>query len=161
MFFKPNFKYNPRIFIDKGWKIMVTQKLPVKLITGRSLEQGVNNQRGKGSKEYFETVTTIFMDQRDMEKLGITEGTHVTVTSSVGSVVLKATKYPRGSMAGIAYLPYGPWANVINCDDTTTTGMPTCKGYNVEIEATPDKPILNLMQLFELEFGKKGVECHQ
>jgi formylmethanofuran dehydrogenase subunit D len=64
-------------------------------------------------------------------------------------------------MAGIAYLPYGPWANVINCDDTTTTGMPTCKGYNVEIEATPDKPILNLMQLFELEFGKKGVECHQ
>jgi formylmethanofuran dehydrogenase subunit D len=140
---------------------MVTQKLPVVLITGRSLEQGVNNQRGKGSKEYFETVTTCFMDQQDMEKLGITDGTHVTVTSDAGSVVLKAVKYPRGSLLGKMYLPYGPWANVINSDETTTTGMPTCKGVKVEVEATPEKPILTLLELFQLEFGKKGVECHQ
>lgn len=161
MLLKPNFKYDPRILIGKGRRIMVTQKLPVTLITGRSLEQGVNNQRGKGSKEYFETVTTCFMDQKDMEKLGITDGTHITVTSNVGSVVLKAAKYPRGSIEGIAYLPYGPWANTINSDDTTTTGMPTCKGFKVEIEASPDKPILNLAELLQLQFGRKGVECHQ
>jgi formylmethanofuran dehydrogenase subunit D len=140
---------------------MVQQKLPVTLITGRSLEQGVNNQRGKGSKEYCETVTTCFMDLKDMAKLGVTDGTHVTVTSYVGSVVLKVVKYPRGTMEGIMYLPYGPWANAINSDDTTTTGMPTCKGMKVEVEATPEKPILTLQELFAIEFGKKGVECHQ
>lgn len=140
---------------------MVTQKLPVLLITGRSLEQGVNNQRGKGSKEYFETVTTCFMDPQDMAKIGVTDGTHITVSSSAGSVVLKAAKYPKGPLLGMIYLPYGPWANVINSDDTTSVGMPTCKGTNAEVEATPEKPILNLMQLFQLEFGKKGVECHQ
>ncbi len=80
-----------------------------------------------------------------MEKLGITEGTHVTVTNNLsGSVVLKASKYPRGSMVGIVYLPYGPWANVIIGDVTTTTGMPTCKGIPVEVEPTnAEKPILN------------------
>jgi len=140
---------------------MATQKLPVLLVTGRSLEQGVNNQRGKASKEYFETVTTLFMDQQDMEKIGVTEGTHVTINSDAGSVVLKASKYPKGSMAGIVYLPYSPWANVVNSDDTTTLGMPTCKGVKVEVEATPDKPILTLFELFHIQFGKKGVECHQ
>jgi formylmethanofuran dehydrogenase subunit D len=140
---------------------MVQQKLPVIMLTGRTIEQGVSNQRGKGSKEYFDTVTTCFMDPQDMEKIGVTAGTHITVSTDTGSVVLKAAKYPRGSLLGMIYIPYSPWANVINSDDTTTTGMPTCKGTPAEVEATPDKPILSLAQLFELVFGKKGVECHQ
>ena len=55
---------------------MVTQKLPVVLITGRSLEQGVNNQRGKGSKEYFETVTSMLHGPTGHGETRITDGTH-------------------------------------------------------------------------------------
>ena len=50
---------------------MVEQKLRATLITGRTIDQGVGKEMGKGSKEYFESSSICFMDKADMIKLGI------------------------------------------------------------------------------------------
>ncbi|MBT0158708.1 molybdopterin dinucleotide-binding protein [Candidatus Bathyarchaeota archaeon A05DMB-2] len=133
---------------------MVQQKLRVTLLTGRTIEQGVGKEAGKGTKEYFESTSMCYMDAGDMKKLGIKNNTNIRVTTSNGSVVLRAVKYPRGAMPGLIYIPYGPWANAICSSDTTGIGTPSFKGTPAEVEPTPDKPILTLEELLRSEFGR-------
>ena len=101
---------------------MVEQKLKVTLLTGRTIEQGVGKEKGKGSKEYFEACSMCFMDADDMKKLGVKNNTNILVSTPYGSVVLKAVKYPRGATPGLIYIPYGPWANAICSDETYQHG---------------------------------------
>ena len=133
---------------------MVQQKLRVTLLTGRTIEQGVGKERGKGSKEYFEAVSMCYMDKDDMKKLWIKDGTNILVSTQYGSVVVKAVKYPRAATPGLIYIPYGPWANAISSNETTSIGMPSFKGITAEVEPAPDKPLLNMEELLKSEFGR-------
>lgn len=133
---------------------MVQQKLRVTLLTGRTIEQGVGKEQGKSSHEYFEACSMVYMDGGDMKKLGIKDNTNVLVTTPHGSVILKAVKYPRGPTPGLIYIPYGPWANAICSDATTSIGMPSFKGTPAEVEAAPDKPLLSMEDLLKSEFGR-------
>ena len=133
---------------------MVQQKLRVTLLTGRTIEQGVGKEQGKSSPEYFDACSMVYMDAEDMKKLGIKNNTNVLVTTPNGSVVLKAVKYTRGAMPGLIYIPYGPWANAICSDVTTSIGMPSFKGTPAEVEAAPDKPLLSMEELLKSEFGR-------
>ncbi len=133
---------------------MVQQKLRVTLLTGRTIEQGVGKEQGKSSQEYFDACSTVFMDEKDMKKLGIKNKTNVLVTTPHGSVVLKAVKYTRGSMPGLIYIPYGPWANAVVNDSTTSIGMPSFKGTPAEVEPAPDKPVLTMEELLKSQFGR-------
>lgn len=128
--------------------------MKVTLLTGRTIDQGVGKEAGKGTKEYFESTTMCYLDQEDMKKLGAKNNTHVQVTTPNGSVVLRAVKHPRGAMPGLIYIPYGPWANAIVSDETTSIGMPSFKGTPAEIEAAPEKPVLTLKELLSQQFGK-------
>ena len=96
----------------------------------------------------------VYMDGGDMKKLGVKNNTNVLVTTPHGSVVLKAVKYPRSSMPGLIYIPYGPWANAVCSDTTTSIGMPSFKGTPAEVEAAPDKPLLSMAELLKSEFGR-------
>jgi len=133
---------------------MVQQKLRVTLLSGRTIEQGVGKERGKSSREYFEACSMCYMDAGDMKKLGIRNKTNILVTTANGSVVLKAVKYPRGTMPGLIYIPYGPWANAVCSDATTSIGMPSFKGTPAEVEPAPDKPLLSMEALLKSEFGR-------
>jgi formylmethanofuran dehydrogenase subunit D len=133
---------------------MVKQKLKVTLLTGRTIEQGVGKEAGKATQGYFESTTMAYMDICDMKKLGIKNKTNIQVTTPNGSVVLKAVKHPRGAMPGMIYIPYGPWANSIVSNETTSIGMPSFKGTPAEVEAAPDKPVLTLKELLKIQFGK-------
>jgi formylmethanofuran dehydrogenase subunit D len=133
---------------------MVEQKLHVTLLTGRTIEQGVGKERGKASHEYYEACSMVYMDGNDMKKLGVKNNTNVLVTTPNGSVVLKAVKYPRASTPGLIYIPYGPWANAIVSDATTSIGMPSFKGTPAEVEAAPDKAVLSMEELLRYEFGR-------
>ena len=130
------------------------KRLKVTLLTGRTIEQGVGKEAGKGTKEYFESVTMCYMDAGDMKKLGIRNDAHVLVTTPNGSIVLRALKHPRGAMPGLIYIPYGPWANTIVSNETTSIGMPSFKGTPAEVESAPDKPILTLKELIRSHFGR-------
>lgn len=129
-------------------------KLRVTLLTGRTIEQGVGKERGKASKEYFESVSVCYMDPEDLKRLGIKEKTNVQVLTNYGSVVVKAVKSLRGPHPNVIFIPYGPWANVVVNPETHSIGMPSLKGIPAEVEPAPNKPILGLEKLLEEEFGK-------
>jgi formylmethanofuran dehydrogenase subunit D len=133
---------------------MMQQKLHVTLLTGRTIEQGVGKEYGKSSPEYYKACSMVYMDEGDMEKLGVKNGTNVLVTTPNGSVILKAVKYARGATPGLIYIPYGPWANSIVSNATTSIGMPSFKGTPAEVEAAPDQPILSIKELLKKEFGR-------
>jgi formylmethanofuran dehydrogenase subunit D len=133
---------------------MVQPKLRVTLLTGRTIEQGVGKEQGKSSASYFEACSMVYMDSGDMKKLGLKNGDNVLVTTAQGSVVLKAVKYPRAATPGLIYIPYGPWANSICSDATTSIGMPSFKGTPAEVEPATEKPVLSMEALLKSEFGR-------
>jgi formylmethanofuran dehydrogenase subunit D len=133
---------------------MLQQKLHVTLLTGRTIEQGVGKEHGKASREYFEACSMVYMDGEDMKKLGIREADNVQITTPNGSVVLRAVKYPRASTPGLVYIPYGPWANAITSNATTSIVMPSFKGTPAEVEPALDKPVLTMEELLRSEFGR-------
>ena len=133
---------------------MVQEKLNLILLTGRTIEQGVGKESGKGTKLYFDSTTMCYMDEQDMNQLGLRNNDHVLVTTKEGSVVLRAVKHPRGAMPGMIYIPYGPWANAICSNETTSIGMPSFKGTPVEVKPAPNQPILTLQELLRKEFGR-------
>ncbi|HLN45467.1 MAG: molybdopterin dinucleotide binding domain-containing protein [Chloroflexota bacterium] len=133
---------------------MVEQKLRVTLLSGRTIEQGVGKEQGKGSELYFEACSMVYMDSGDMRKLGLHNGDNVLITTPQGSVVLRAIKYPRSATPGLIYIPYGPWANAVCSDATTSIGMPSFKGTPAEVEPALDKPVLSMEALLKSEFGR-------
>jgi formylmethanofuran dehydrogenase subunit D len=134
--------------------IVGEQKLRLTMITGRTIDQGVGKERGKGSEYYFEHAAVCFMDAYDMSKLGIREGTNVKVTSKYGDVIVKCKEFPRGSMPGRIFMPCGLWANAICGDVTYGAGAPLFKGFPVEVEPAPDEPILRLNELLMKQYGR-------
>ncbi len=133
---------------------MVEQKLHAILITGRTIDQGVGKEMGKGSKEYFDSSSICVIDEADMKKLGIKSRANVKVTSKYGSVIVKAEKNPYGSNPGLVFIPCGLWANAICGDETFGMGMPLFKGFQVEVEAAPNQAILTLNELLKEEYGR-------
>ena len=133
---------------------MVEQKLRAILITGRTIDQGVGKEMGKGSKEYFDSSSICVIDEADMKKLGIKSRSNVKVTSKYGSVIVKATKNPYGSNPGLVFIPCGLWANAICGDETFGMGMPLFKGFQVEVEPAPKQAILTLDELLKEEYGR-------
>ncbi|MDR2707867.1 MAG: molybdopterin dinucleotide-binding protein [Nitrososphaerota archaeon] len=133
---------------------MVEQKLRVTLITGRTIEQGVGKEMGKGSPEYFDSAAVCFLDPVDIKRLGLKSGANVKVTSPYGSVIVKAKRYTRGTMSGMVFMPCGLWANSVCGSNTDSIGMPTFRGFTVEVEPAPDMPVLTLDELLKQEFGK-------
>ena len=133
---------------------MVEQKLHAILITGRTIDQGVGKEMGKGSKEYFDSSSLCVIDEADMKKLGIKSRSNVKVTSKYGSVIVKAAKNPYGSNPGLVFIPCGLWANAICGDETFGMGMPLFKGFQVEVEPAPNQAILTLDELLKEEYGR-------
>ena len=133
---------------------MVEQKLTAILITGRTIDQGVGKEMGKGSKEYFDSSALCFIDEADMQKLGIKGRSNVKVTSKYGSVIVKVTKNPYGNNPGLIFIPCGLWANAVCGDETFGMGMPLFKGFQVEVEPAPNQAILTLDELLKEEYGR-------
>jgi formylmethanofuran dehydrogenase subunit D len=133
---------------------MVEQKLRVILITGRTIDQGVGKEMGKGSKEYFDSSSICIIDEADLKKLGIKSRTNVKVTSKYGSVIVKVEKNSYGSNPGLVFIPCGLWANAICGDETFGMGMPLYKGFSVEVEPAPNQVVLTLDELLKEEYGR-------
>jgi formylmethanofuran dehydrogenase subunit D len=133
---------------------MSEQNLQLTMITGRTIDQGVGKESGKGTEHYFEHAAVCFMDEHDMSKLGVKDGTNVRVTSKYGTVIVKCKKFPRGSMPRRIFMPCGLWANAICGDKTYGVGAPLFKGFPVEVEPAPDEPILRLKELLLKQYGR-------
>lgn len=129
-------------------------KLRVSVITGRTIDQGADKERGKLSDDYMKSVAVCEMDPDDMKILGVKENSKVQITTSYGSIVVYVKKSRRTPHPKTIFIPYGPWASLIVNSKTHGTGMPSLKGIPAEVKPT-DQPVLNLRELLKQQFGRE------
>ena len=99
---------------------------------GRTTKQGQQINVGKDSAEYLAIVSTLTMHAEDLKSLGIAAGASVRVRSANGDGIFqcKEGKVPQGMI----FVPYGPPTCRLMGQSTDGTGMPTSKGWEVEVE---------------------------
>src|SRR5689334_1944348 len=99
---------------------------------GRTTKQGQQINSGKDSAEYKAIVSTITMHPDDMKAVGVITGSTVRVLSDNGEALFqcKEGKVPPGMI----FVPYGPPTCRLMGQTTDGTGMPTSKGWEVEVE---------------------------
>ena len=99
---------------------------------GRTSKQGQQINIGKDHAEYQAIVNTITMHPDDMKEVGIAPGDSVRVWSENGEATFQCRegKVPLGMI----FVPYGPPTCRIMGQMTDGTGMPTSKGWEVEVE---------------------------
>ena len=99
---------------------------------GRTTKQGQQINAGKDSAEYQAIVGTLSMHAADMKSVGVQPGGSVRVRSEYGEAVFRCVegKVPEGMI----FVPYGPPTCVLMGRYTDGTGMPTSKGWEVEVE---------------------------
>jgi formylmethanofuran dehydrogenase subunit D len=102
------------------------------LIPIRTNKQGVQLNVGKDGDDYAAVVNTLTMHPDDMKELGVAAGASVRVRTEVGAAVfqVKDGNVPRG----LLFVPYGPPTCELMGGETDGTGMPTSKGWDVEVE---------------------------
>jgi formylmethanofuran dehydrogenase subunit D len=105
---------------------------------GRTTKQGQQINIGKDSPEYQAIVNTLTMHPDDMKEVGIVSGGTVRVSSDNGQALFqcKEGKVPRGMI----FVPYGPPTCRLMGQTTDGTGMPTSKGWEVEVEPISGNP---------------------
>lgn len=128
--------------------------LRVLLLTGRTVEQGREKERSKFSAEYLDSVAVCYVDPDDMKTLRIGENSNIRITTSLGSVVVKAKKSLRAPHRGAVFIPYGAWANLIMDSETHSVGMPSFKGVPAEIEPSLDEKVSSLEALIKKHYRR-------
>ena len=110
------------------------------LNAGRTSKQGQQINVGKDNAEYDAIVNTLTMHPEDMKLLSIAPGGTVRVRSEFGGEAIfrcQEGKVPRGMI----FVPYGPPTCRLMAGETDGTGMPTSKGWEVEVEPVPAAPV--------------------
>ena len=104
---------------------------------GRTTKQGQQICAGKDNAEYQATVGTMNMHPEDMKAVGILSGSTVRVRSESGETTFKCVegKIPQGMI----FVPYGPATCRLMGQMSDGTGMPTSKGWEVEVEPIPSE----------------------
>lgn len=102
---------------------------------GRTTKQGQQINAGKDGAQYQSIVSTLNMNPEDMREIGVQAGATVRVRSLSGEATFRCVegKLPRGMI----FVPYGPPTCHLMGQSTDGTGMPTSKGWEVEVEPMP------------------------
>jgi formylmethanofuran dehydrogenase subunit D len=102
------------------------------MIAGRTTKQGQQINVGKDHAEYQAIVNTLTMNAEDMKAIGVRAGGTVRVWCEYGEANFQCQegKVPQGML----FVPYGPPTCRLMSGDTDGTGMPTSKGWEVEVE---------------------------
>ena len=113
---------------------------------GRTTKQGRQINVGKDDAEYEEMVTTLIMHPDYIEDIGASVGGSVRVRSENGEGTFVCQEHggKEGKVPpGMVFIAYGPPTCKLMGQSTDGTGMPTSKGWEVEIEplAAEEAPI--------------------
>jgi formylmethanofuran dehydrogenase subunit D len=98
----------------------------------RTSKQGQQINVGKDHDKYQAIVNTLTMHPEDMKALGIPPGGTVRLRSEDGEAVFLCQ--PGKVPEGMIFVPYGPPTCRLMGGETDGTGMPTSKGWEVEVE---------------------------
>jgi formylmethanofuran dehydrogenase subunit D len=99
---------------------------------GRTSKQGQQLNIGKDYPEYRAIVSTVTMHPDDLKELGVSPGGSILVKTEFGESIFQCQegKVPQGMI----FVPYGPPTCKLYGGDTDGTGMPTTKGWEVDVE---------------------------
>ncbi|MEE8167741.1 MAG: molybdopterin dinucleotide binding domain-containing protein [Candidatus Hydrothermarchaeales archaeon] len=128
--------------------------LKVTLTTGRSISQGQAKEGEKALDSYTNSAAICEFDPTDMKKLGAKEGDTIRVRTSTGEVALKAVLSKQAPHKGLIFVPIGPWANAVTDYDTSSTGMPSLKGIEAEVELAKDLKVLGAVEFVRERYLK-------
>jgi len=123
------------------------------LITGRTVAQGEAIEQGKNLEGFTTTAAIVELDPEDMSSLGVKDGQVVEVKSGENKVAVKARKSGDAPHRGVAFMPMGPWANIVVGEGTEGTGMPPFRGIRVEIEPSRER-VLSATELVEKLYSR-------
>jgi formylmethanofuran dehydrogenase subunit D len=106
--------------------------MPFVLFPIRTNKQGVQINVGKDGADYDAIVNTLTMHADDMKELGAAAGATIRVRTANGETTFqcKEGNVPRGML----FVPYGPPTSRLMGGETDGTGMPTSKGWDVDVE---------------------------
>jgi formylmethanofuran dehydrogenase subunit D len=105
------------------------------MIPGRTSRQGTSLNVGKDSEEYKDETSLVQISPEDMERLTINDGDVVRLSNEIGTIEIRCKKAKRGELQeGLLFMAYGPMSSQLMAGDTHGTGMPTSKGFDVELE---------------------------
>jgi formylmethanofuran dehydrogenase subunit D len=108
---------------------------------GRTTKQGRQINIGKDNAEYEAMVTTLIMHPDDIKEVGTVAGGTVLVRSENGEGTFRCEegKVPLGMI----FVPYGPPTCRLMGQTTDGTGMPTSKGWEVEVVPVDEPPAID------------------
>ncbi len=121
----------------------------VLLISGRTLGQGRAMEKGKLTPEYEKAVAVCELDTTAMEALGIKNGETVVIQTEYGKTTVIA-KHDKLLSPGIAFIPCGPYFNLLLGSYTQHTGMPGFKSLSASIAAAPGASIMSVEELSKI-----------
>ena len=106
------------------------------LIPGRTSRQGVGISQGKFGESYQQETHALQVSPQDMERLGLSPGDRVRLTSDHGQIeadiiASKGDELPPE----LLFIAYGDLSSRLMGGDTHGSGMPTSKGIDVTMEA--------------------------
>lgn len=99
----------------------------------RTTKQGQQINVGKDNDEYRSIVGTLSMHPEDMAAVGAVSGGMVRVRSEYGEATFTCVEGKKSPL-GMIIVPYGPPTCHLMGRYTDGTGMPTSKGWEVEVE---------------------------
>jgi len=105
------------------------------LIPGRTSRQGCGISEGKFGPAYQEETQTLQVSPADMQRLGLSNGQRVRLTSEFGQVEVAIAAAKVDELPpGVLFIAYGDLSSRLMGADTHGSGMPTSKGLDVELE---------------------------
>ena len=126
-------------------------KIDLNLTSGGTINQGiVIKGGGKSLPVYTRNVGIIFFDPEDLKSLGVYPLTPVLVSSKMNKVIVFAQESPDAPHKGIAFMPRGPWCNLLVNPDTMGSGCSMFKNTEISVEPVTDgKKPLNMPELIK------------
>jgi formylmethanofuran dehydrogenase subunit D len=121
-------------------------KLELKLVIARSSDTEINAAHGKTSTDYRESAARIRMNESDLKRINIKEGSRVSVGNKIGKVVVKAF-INDGINSGACVMPYSPWALAL-VDIPSDTTVVQFHGIDVEVTKS-NESVTSLDQLLD------------
>jgi formylmethanofuran dehydrogenase subunit D len=105
------------------------------LIPGRTSQQGCGINEGKFGETYQTAINTLQMNPSDMERLAISDGEKIRVTSEFGAIEVTVTPAKKDELpSGLLFMAYGDQSSRLMGGDTHGSGMPTSKGLDVQLQ---------------------------
>ncbi len=120
-------------------KFLKMPEYDIVIVTYRDIFQSHALEEDRFGDSYRGLSAVVILDKKDMNKMGIKEGSKVRISNSNGSVVVAAKEAKTDEAAGVAYMVNGPWSNMLVDAGAEGSGIPDYKYIRAKISAAKEE----------------------